>query len=163
MDSLVSTFHIDFKLVIAQLINFAVVLILVYYVLGKPLIKMMNKRDIHIKEGIDNAANALELIKKTEEEYEATLLKAKTEASDFFQEVKKQTEAKKSAMLEDARLEVETLIANGQKSLEIEKQKILAEAKKEIVELTITATSKILAEHSGSTLSQDTISKIKSV
>ena len=163
MDSLVSTFHIDVKLVIAQIINFAVVLVLVYFVLGKPLIKMMNKRDTHIKEGIDNAANALELIKKTEEEYEATLLKAKTEASDFFQEVKKETEAKKASMLEDARREVETIISNGQKTLEIEKQKILEDAKKEIVELTISATSKILAEHSGETLSSDTISKIKSL
>lgn len=163
MDSITSTFHIDIKLIIAQLINFAITLVLVYFVLGKPLIKMMNKRDSHIKEGLNNASTAKELIKKTTEEYNTTILNAKNEANEIFQDAKKQAEAKKSEMLEAAKIEVSQIIANGQKTLEVEKQKILDNAKSELVELTINATNKILAEQGIHALNHETISKIKSV
>lgn len=163
MDALTGTFHIDVKLIIAQLINFIIVLILAYYVLGKPLIKMMNKRDSYIKEGVDNAKNATELIKKTAEEYNTTILNAKNEANTIFQDAKKQAEIKKSEMLELAKIEVAGIIANGQKALEVEKQKILDSAKSELVELTINATNKILAEQGVHALNHETITKIKSI
>lgn len=162
MDAITSTFHIDIKLIIAQLINFGITLVLVYFVLGKPLIKMMNKRENYIKEGVDNAKNATELIKKTGDEYNATILNAKNEANEIFKEAKHQAENKKQEMLEDAKKEVSQIIANGQKSLETEKQKIIEEAKKEIIDLTINATNKILAEQGVHSLNHDTISKIKS-
>lgn len=163
MDSITSTFHIDIKLIIAQLINFAITLVLVYFVLGKPLIKMMSKRDSYIREGVDNAKSATELIKKTADEYNTTILNAKNEANLIWEEAKKQVEDKKSAMLEAAKIEVAGIIANGQKSLEAEKQKILDSAKSELVELTINATNKILAEQGVHALNHETISKIKSI
>ncbi|OGI78291.1 ATP synthase F0 subunit B [Candidatus Nomurabacteria bacterium RIFCSPHIGHO2_02_FULL_33_12] len=162
MDALTGTFHIDIKLIIAQLINFIIVLVLAYYVLGKPLMKMMHKRESYIKEGVDNAKNASELIKKTADEYSVTISNAKNEANEIFQEAKKQAEVKKQEMLEEAKIQVSGIIANGNKELEKQKQIILEEAKVELINLTINATNKILAEQGLNSVNQDTINKIKS-
>jgi len=163
MDAITSTFHIDIKLIIAQLINFAITLVLVYFVLGRPLIKMMHKRDLHIKEGVNNAAEAKELIEKTKSEYDLALSNAQAEANTIYQEGKKQAELKKTEMIENAKVEVLLMIENGKKSLESEKDKIMDDVKKEIVELAINATSKILTEHVSGSLSSDTVGKIKSI
>jgi F-type H+-transporting ATPase subunit b len=163
MEAITSTFHVDIKLIIAQLINFVITLVLVYFVLGKPLIKMMHKRDLHIREGVNNAATAKELIEKTKSEYDLALSNAQNEANNIYQEGKKQAEIKKTEMIENAKVEVALMIENGKKSLESEKQKIMDDVKKEIVELTINATSKVLAEHGSSGLSSDTVGKIKSI
>ena len=44
MDSIISTFHIDWKIIIAQAINFGVVFIVLYIFALKPLSKLMNER-----------------------------------------------------------------------------------------------------------------------
>jgi F-type H+-transporting ATPase subunit b len=163
MDAITSTFHIDIKLIIAQLVNFGITLVLVYFVLGKPLMKMMHKRESYIKEGVDNAKNASELIKKTADEYSLTISNAKNEANEIFQEAKKQAEIKKSEMLEEAKIQVAGIIANGNKELEKQKQIILEDAKTELIDLTINATNKILAEQGLHSINHDTINKIKSV
>jgi len=163
MDAFIDTFHIDWRIIIAQAVNFLVVLAILYYLVLKPLKKTMTARTGQITEGLLNAKQSKELIQKSQEEYDSALVNAKTEANAIFQEAKKQAEAKKMEMLEQAKAQVELMILNGQKSLEAEKQKIIQEARKEIVELTINATSKILAEHGAHELSPEAISKIKSI
>ncbi len=41
MESIISTFHIDWKIIIAQAVNFAVVFIVLYIFALKPLSKLM--------------------------------------------------------------------------------------------------------------------------
>ncbi|MEI6280482.1 MAG: ATP synthase F0 subunit B [bacterium] len=144
MESIISTFHIDWKIIIAQAINFGVVFVVLYIFALKPLSKLMAERSEKIAKGIDDAkANAL-ILEKTHVEYESALLKAKNEANKIFQESKKEAENTKVLMLEDTKKEVAKTIENGKKILEAEKVKMVEEAKKEIVDLTMKATEKLL-------------------
>lgn len=144
MESIISTFHIDWKIIIAQAINFGVVFTVLYLYALKPLSKLMSERSEKIGKGIDDAKINAELLEKTRKEYEDVISKAKTEANKIFQDSKKEALAEKAQMLEGAKNEVATVVENGKKILEAEKVKMLEEAKKEIVSLAMLATEKLI-------------------
>lgn len=144
MDSIISTFHIDWKIIIAQAINFGIVFVVLYVYALKPLSKLMAERSEKIGKGIDDAKENALLLAKSQKEYDEMLSKARAEANDIFQDGKKEAESKKAFMLEEAKKEVALVIESGKKTLEIEKTKMVEEAKKEIVTLVISATEKLI-------------------
>lgn len=146
MDSLISTFHIDFKLMIAQLFNFVLVFICLYFIAAKPLRKLIDDRDEEIKKGLADAKANAEILENTAKESEAAMRKARTEANEIFDKAKKEVEKKKTEMLENAKKEVSDMLAQGKKMLDSEREKMIAEAKNEVVGLVVSATEKILAE-----------------
>ncbi len=144
MDSFIETFHIDWKILIAQGINFAIVFTILYIYALKPLNKLMAERRSGIKKGVDDAKKNELLIIKTQKEYDNVLAKAKIEANEIFQNGKKEADENKKELIEKAQADVENLINNGKKILESEKLKMVEEAKKEIVSLVVKSTEKLL-------------------
>src|ERR1035437_9967931 len=158
MNSFISTFHIDWKILIAQAINFGIIFLLIYFFALKPLKKILNERTTTIEGGISDAKANAELLKNTKKEYDAIVAKARSEANIIFQEGKKEAEIKKSVMLEDAKKEVEAIIEVGKKTLESEKVKIVEEAKREIVSLVVLATEKLLSDQTDKSFDEKNIS-----
>jgi len=157
MESIISTFHIDWKIIIAQAVNFAIVFVVLYIFALKPLSKLMAERSEKIAKGIDDAKINEKLLSETRAEYEATLVKARNEANKIFQDGKKEAEAKKVLMLEDAKKEVSVVIENGKKTLEMEKIKMVEDAKKEIIALAMLATEKIISNKVSSSFDEKTV------
>ena len=146
MDSLISTFHIDFKIMIAQLFNFALVFVALYFIAAKPLKKLMGDREAEIKQGLDDAKANKEMLENTAKESEVAMRKARNEANEIFDKAKKEVEKKKTEMLESAKAEVAGMLAQGKKTLDAEKEKMMTELKNEVAGLAMAATEKILAE-----------------
>ncbi len=144
MDSFIQTFHIDWKILIAQTINFVVIIGFIYYLTLKPIKKLMNERTERIEKGINDAKTNAELLDKTQKEYNSILSKARIEANQIFQDGKKEAENNKNQILESTKQEVKVMVASGKKVLESEKVKMIEEAKNEIVSLVVTATEKLL-------------------
>lgn len=143
MEPLIATFHIDWKIIIAQAINFGVVFAVLYVYALKPLSKLMDERADKIAKGITDAKQNALVLEKSTKEYENILLKARKEAQALFESGKKEAQAKKDTMLTEAKLEVDKIIENGKKALEIEKAKMVAEARGELVSLVMLATEKL--------------------
>ena len=144
MDSLISTFHIDWHMIVAQVINFAVVFAVLYHFALKPLKKLMDERSATISGGLDNAKKQEELLKAQQEQYDKTLAVARAEAQNLMKEVKKDAEEKRAQILATAGEESKAIFENGKKQLEAEKVKMLDDAKKELVTLVVSATEKVL-------------------
>ena len=162
MESIISTFHIDWKIIIAQAVNFGVVFVVLYIYALKPLSKLMADRAEKISKGINDAKTNESLLKDTSVKYEEALASARVEANKIFQESKKEAESKKTLMLEDAKVEVAKIIENGKKTLEAEKVKMVADAKKEIVSLVMLTTEKLLGAQKGS-LDNDILKDLKNL
>ncbi len=161
MDSFITTFHIDWKIIIAQAINFAVVLVVLYLFALKPLKKLMKEREEKIAGGLEDARHNAEILTLTKKEYDEIVAKAKIEAHEIFQEGKKEAQVKKDEMMAQAKTDVDHMIASGKKTLESEKAKMVEEAKKEIVSLVVLATEKLLAEQTDKNFDQKQIKNIK--
>ena len=162
MESIINTFHIDWKIIIAQAVNFAIVFVVLYFFALKPLNKLMAERSEKIAKGVHDAKHNAELLVTTKSEYEAALSKARAEAATIFQEGRKKSEAKRAEMLAEAKSDVERLIANGKKTLEAEKIKMVDEARKEIVSLAMEATKKMLAKQEDKVSGTELAKEIKS-
>ncbi|HLP86256.1 MAG TPA: F0F1 ATP synthase subunit B [Candidatus Paceibacterota bacterium] len=163
MDSFIETFHIDWKIIIAQGINFIIVLFVLFFLVVKPLKKLMKERSTNIANGLNDAKVNAELLLNTKKEYDEVLSKARNEANVIFQEGKKEAETKKMEMLENAKKEVDNMIANGKKVLESEKAKIIEEAKKEIVSLVVLSTEKLLESNGDEKFENKAINQIKKI
>ena len=161
MDSFIETFHIDWKIIIAQTINFVIVLFVLYFFMVKPLKKMMHERSKTIQTGLNDAKINTEVLAKTKKEYDEVITSAKNEAYQLFQTGKKEAEEKKAKMMEDASKEVENMILNGKKMLESEKVKMVEEAKQEIVSLVVLATEKLLESNDSKRFDEKTLDQIK--
>ncbi|MSU55544.1 MAG: ATP synthase F0 subunit B [Candidatus Taylorbacteria bacterium] len=144
MASIISTFHIDWQIIVAQAINFVIVFAVLYIFVLKPLNKLMAERSEKIAKGVHDARQNAEMLALTKTEHEAIILKAKSDAQAIFQDGRKKSEAKRAEMLEEAKADVEKLIANGKKTLEAEKVKMVEEARMEVSSLVVEATKKIL-------------------
>ena len=163
MDSIINTFHIDFKIIIAQIFNFGVVFVVLYIYALKPLNKLMKERAEKIEKGINDAKSNAEILNNTKAEYEEVLAKARNEANKIFQEGKKEAEAKKVLMLEKTKEEVALMIENGKKNLENEKIKMVNEAKEEITSLSVKIAEKILASKIDGNFDEKTLREIESI
>ena len=163
MDSFINTFHIDWKIIIAQAINFAVVLFVLQLLALKPIKKLMKERTERIESGLEDATKNAEILKNTKKEYKDVLLKARAEANEIFQEIKKEAEEEKKRMIQITGKEVEEMVLNGKKLLEAEKIKMVNDAKVEIVSLVVKATEKILETHKDDPLDNKIINQIKEI
>jgi F-type H+-transporting ATPase subunit b len=144
MESIITNFHIDWKIIIAQTINFGIVFLVLFFFAIRPLRKIMDERENIISKSLLDAKSNEELFSRTKKEYDNIIHKAKLEAHGIFQESKKDAENKKMEIIENTKMEVEKMMLDGKKNLEIEKQKMINEAKTEIVSLVVKATEKIL-------------------
>jgi F-type H+-transporting ATPase subunit b len=149
MESIVGTFHIDWKIIIAQAINFGVVFLVLYMFALKPLKKIMLERSGKISKGLGDAKENAALLDRTKKEYEEVLNKARIEAQKIFDDGKRDASKAKEQMMNDAKAEVDTMINTGKKTLEQEKSKMVADAKKELVGVVVAAAEKIMGESKG--------------
>ncbi|MCX6758010.1 MAG: F0F1 ATP synthase subunit B [Candidatus Nomurabacteria bacterium] len=146
MNELISTFHIDWQVMIAQLFNFVLVFIALYFIAAKPLRKLMTDRDIEIRKGLDDAKANAEMLANTAKESEITMRNARNEVNEMIKKNKKEEDKRKVEAQEKMQKEIADMMAQGKKSLEIEKEKMMTELKNEVAGLAIAATEKILAE-----------------
>ncbi len=160
MHSFIQTFHIDWRILLAQTINFVVVIGFIYYLTLKPIKKLMNERTERIEKGINDAKTNAELLDKTQKEYDSILSKARIEANKIFQDGKKEAEANKNQIIQSTKQDVDIMIVNGKKVLESEKVKMVEEAKNEIVSLVVTATEKLLELNPDESFNEKIVQKI---
>jgi F-type H+-transporting ATPase subunit b len=146
MESIISTFHIDWKIIIAQAVNFAFVFIVLYLFALKPLKKTMDERSNKIAQGLEDAKTNSLTLERSKKEYEEIMVRARSEAQKFFDDTKKEAMAKKESMLSDAKTEVANIIENGRKTLEADKAKMVNDAKNELASLAVQAAEKVMAE-----------------
>ncbi len=163
MDAFIDTFHIDWKIIIAQAINFVVVLFILQLLLLKPLKKMMSERTSKIEQGLEDAKKNSEILASSVKEYEEIIAKAKLEANELFQKGKIEAEAKKTELIDAAKAQVASMIETGQKTLESEKARMMQEVKTEIVQLTISSVEKILKETSNGKVDEAIIKNISKI
>ena len=146
MSELISKLGIDWKLLIAQIVNFLVLLFVLWKFAYGPIIAMLEKRQKKIEKGLKDAEDAHKKLAESEERQKEILKKARTEAKVIVEKSRKQAEKAKSEIALEAKLQSEKIITDAKAQIEQEKQKTIAEIKSEIGSLVVSATEKIVGE-----------------
>lgn len=144
MESLISTFHLDLKLFLAQVVNFAIVFAVLYFWAIKPLFKVMAERNGKIDEGLKRADEAVGKLEEADEKQKIILSDAKKQAAELLKEARAQSEIRKTEMIADARAEIGKAIEQEKRRLDSEKAVILEAIKKEAADYILAAARKLI-------------------
>ncbi len=160
MDSLIETFHINISLLIAQVINFAIVFAVIYYFAFKPLLKIMNERTRVVEESLKNAEEIKKNLANTEIDYDKKLGEAKKEAKAIMEKSSEQSEKKKQETIKKAKEEIGLVINQEKAKMQSEKASTLLEIKSEIADLVSLTVEKVLEEKMDGKKDQEIIKKM---
>jgi F-type H+-transporting ATPase subunit b len=146
MSELINTFHIDLKLIIAQAVNFAIVLFVLWKFAYKPILKTLNDRSSKIEKGIKDAEKAGQKLAETEEKEKEVLTTARKKANAILAKVEDSAKKSQVEMENIAKVQADKIVTDALARIEEEKQKMLKEVKSEIGDLVVSATEKIIGE-----------------
>ena len=138
------TLGINLKIFIAQFINFAVVLLVLWKWAYKPIIKLLDQRSEKIEKSVKDAEEIDRRLLDLEKEQKEVIQKAKKEASAILEKAQVDADLRKKDLIAKAKGEVENVVYQGKEQLKTEKEAMLNDLKKEIVELAVLASQKIL-------------------
>ncbi|MEK7598556.1 MAG: F0F1 ATP synthase subunit B [Patescibacteria group bacterium] len=159
MEELVKTFHIDAGLLLAQLVNFLIVLLVLYKFAYGPILKTLNERTGKIEKGLKDAENAQSKLAEMEKKEKEVLVKAKEEGQKIIDAAEKTASKNKEDFLLETKQQAEKLLADADKKIEEEKAKMFGEIKSEMASLVVAATEKILNEKIDADKDKDLIKK----
>ncbi len=142
----VAAFGINLKLFLAQLVNFLIVLVVLWKWVYTPLVRKMNERTEKISKGLSDAAAATEKLKHAESEMNRLIRAGKQEAQSILAQEQKDAIEVQARFLEETQLKQATLVEQAKAVLEQEKMKMISDAKREVAELVVAATEKILGK-----------------
>ena len=146
MEELIKTFHIDWKLIIAQLVNFAIVLfVLKRYAYG-PVLKMMTERSNAIEKGIKDAEHAHKKLGELVEKERDVLTEAKKQASDIVAKAEAIALKNKESIITETKQQAEKMLADAEKKMEAERLQMMQDIRTQVADLVVSATGKIIDE-----------------
>ncbi|OGF18840.1 ATP synthase F0 subunit B [Candidatus Falkowbacteria bacterium RIFCSPLOWO2_02_FULL_45_15] len=146
MGEVISTFHIDVRLLIAQAVNFAIVFVILYYFGIKPLMKILTERSKKIEDSLKNATKIEKELQQTESKRAEVIKKAKQEANELLAEVERQGEERRHEMTAKAKEEIAKIVAKTKEDLAIDKAIMLKHVKEEAAEMIVNAVEKVLGK-----------------
>lgn len=135
---------------IAQIINFLLLLLLLAKVAWKPLIQIIDERKAKIAADIDSAEQNRVAAAELKAEYQKNLAEARTEAQAIVEKAIKLADQTKDEILTAARTEHERLLKNAQEQIARERQQALNEIRNEVVAISIAAAGKIISQNMNS-------------
>ncbi len=139
-------FGLNVKLFIAQLINFGIVLLVLWKWVFTPVTKALQKRTAHIEESLKTAEQVMHEKTEFEKWKKGEMSKARVEGTALVSQAKLEAETVRTQLLNKAKQEQEKILQEGKLELERAETQMLQEAKGKLAELVVNATEKILGE-----------------
>ncbi len=146
MDTIIDAFHIDLKLFIAQIVNFAIVFGVLFFFVIKPLMKVMKERTEKIETGLKEAAAIKDKLRATEEDYSKEIKKARIEAMEIVKEANERAEKKRDEMIAKAKSEIAQIITKEKENIKAERINTMNELKSEVADLVMLSLEKVLGK-----------------
>ena len=131
---------------IFQVLNFSIVLVLLYAWAYKPIINMLKKRQETIAKSLEDARVASEARENAEEEARQILAKAQTEAAEKVREATERAEEAAKGVRAEAESEAAKARETALAEAEQERNRILADMRGQVAALAMAAAQKLVGE-----------------
>ena len=142
--NLIDALGLDIKILIAQFVNFGILLFVLGWFFYKPVLKFLDERSEKIKSGVLKFEEAERKLITIEAKEKKILAQASKEASNIIQEAYLKLDKQKEGIIEETRQAVLKIKEEGKNELENQKKKIIREIKEEAGDLVVVATKKVL-------------------
>lgn len=144
MQELIHQLGIDWRLIIAQMINFLILLAILYKFAYRPLITILEERRKKIEKSITDAKLVEENLNQATRERGEIVAAARQEAGRIVEESKLAATNHKNAVIVEAKSEADKIIREAGQALKAEKEMMMNEARADLSNLVLQATEKVL-------------------
>lgn len=129
-----------------QLINFAIVGAIVWFLILKPITKKMAERQKLIDDSIENAKKVDETLRRSERNYQERIDVAKVEANKILENASVEAGKLAVQLKDNAKIEIEGLVEKARTNIRIERDNMSQSLREETAGFIILALEKILNE-----------------
>lgn len=137
---------IDLKLLIAQAVNFVILLLVLRKFLYGPIVKMLCDRKEKVEQGIKDAELATKALDEATMQSKKILGEATQGSNKIVASAKKQIEQETHKQLAAAKDSASEIVNRAKEQAKLEQERIIYNAKKEIADLVVAVSEKILSE-----------------
>ena len=135
---------INLPSLIAQLINFTLLLIVLGWAFKRFLFPLLDERRKRIQEGLEASEEAKQRPSQTATETAAELEKARQEGQGLIGQAQQMSARIQEEARQSARAEGETLLERARSEIQLERDAAIADLRREFADLTITAAERVI-------------------
>ncbi len=135
---------INLPTLLAQIVNFVILLGLLYLVAYKPIIRMFDERSRKIKESMEQTEFIKEQAAHAEEEVKKQLEAAGRQGQELIARAARAGEEVRQGIHQQAEQEAESLLTRARVEIQRERDEAIDELRKEFADLTILAAEKVI-------------------
>lgn len=147
MNEILAVFGINWKLLVVQIVNFGVLLVILYYFLYKRVIALLEQRRQKINEGLLKAEEAAIAHQNIDQQRDEIIATSVAEGERLVKEARTKALNTEQELVRIAHDKEEKIIASAQKKAEEERRRILESAKHELAKAATLGATKILKEN----------------
>lgn len=158
--TLIKALGIDFRILLAQLFNFAILVFILWRFAYRPLFNILEERRQKIAKGVKDADDAAEKLTAATDESKKIFASSKKEAATIIEEAKKRAEVRYQEIVGKSREDIGVIINEERAKIRVEKAESLREIKKEVADLVILTVEKLLNEKMTSDKDRELIKRL---
>jgi len=113
----------------------------------KPLLKMLQDREDMIRSSLEDAEKAKSELERLNEESEAIMAKARSEAQSILADGKAAAEKVKDGIIAKSKEQANKIREDAGNQIQVEKDKAISEIKEEAVNLTLSVAEKLIQKN----------------
>ena len=131
---------------LTQVVNFGILMILLWMVLYKPVVKMLDQRAAKIREGLQNAEEMKLALARAQEQSAALVEQGRKEGQAVVARAEQIAERIREEAQAQAKAEAEQFLARARAEIEMDKQRAVAELRAQVADLAILAASRVVGQ-----------------
>lgn len=141
---LITQLGVDWKLLIAQIVNFTILVGVLTFFVYQPLLDLIDARREKIRKAMEDAKRVEDQTRELEQFRIEQFKKIDQEVGAMLERGKRQGETMRERMLTEAKREADAIFAKGQRQLEEERTRVFQEVQGSLATMIVRLTGKIL-------------------
>ena len=135
---------INLPSLLAQIVNFVILLGLLYLVAYKPIMRMLDERSRKVKESMEQTELIKQQAERAEEEVKKQIEAAGREGQEIIARAVRSGEDVRQKAQQEAKQDAESLIVRARVEIHRERDEAIGDLRKEFADLTILAAGKVI-------------------
>lgn len=149
MEALFGAFGIQGTMLVAQAVNFAIVLTALWYFLYKPVHKILAERQKIVAQGVEDAKNATDQLAAADEESATRLSVAEKTASEIVAQSRSVASEERTKLVHEAEVRAAQIASDAEARAHEAMARATRESEKEIARLAVLAAEKVIRKNHG--------------
>ena len=141
---MLETLGIHFPSLAIYLVNFLLVLLLLYLFAYKPILRLMDQRAERIRESLEAADTARQEAASSQEAIQEQVTEARREGQRIMDQAREASERFRTEEMDKARQEAEAFVERAKKDIARERDTALQEVRASFGDLAITAAERVI-------------------